>query len=340
MTNQHRKLNCLSALVLACLVVMTLVSGCTKERIVHAEISPVQMITNQKLQNIDSVVVDAAGRIYVSDIFAVKVFNTEGHLIAEIGREGTDDGEFINEVIGLAINSRDELYVVDQDQTRIQVFDLEGNFLRCFGQKGEAEGQFLEPQGITIDQLDLVYIADKQRNDVQVFSRGGEYLYQFGKSGVPGSDLNEPESMAINQGRLYVADEENKRVQIYDLRGKHLGHLPHSGVFNLDPQLEASLDDVPPYTDVENKFHRFLEGDIEGIAFDGRGLFYILNEDAGEIIVFHKEKMVGIFTSSEPISSGDGLAFDRQFQHLYVVDQGNSRIQVFEVKTIQELLKL
>ncbi len=78
----------------------------------------------------------------------------------------------------------------------------------------------------------------------------------------------------------------------------------------------------------------------EGIAFDGRGLLYVLNEDAGEIIVFHKEKMVGKFTSTKPILSGDGLAFDRKFQHLFVVDQGNARIQVFEVGVIHDLLGL
>lgn len=329
--------NLLTALLVTGLLMTT---GCNKERITRAVIAPVQMITHQSLENIDSIVVDNSGNIYVSDIYSVKVFNPAGELISEIGSQGTGEGQFVNEVIGLAINSRSELYVVDQDQTRIQVFDLQGNFLRFFGEKGDSEGQFLEPQGITIDPLDLVYVSDEQRNNVQVFSRGGEYLYQIGKSGVHGADLNEPESMTIRKGRLYVADEENQRVQIFDLRGKHLGHLPHSGVFQLDPQLESSLDDVVHHTDVEKKFHRFLDGDIEGVAFDDRGLLYILNEDAGEIIVFEKEKMVGIFTSEQPISSGDGIAFDREFHHLYVVDQGNTRVQVFAVKTIHGALKL
>jgi DNA-binding beta-propeller fold protein YncE len=340
MKNQYRKMNRLGALAVIFAVGLSMISGCSRELIVHEEISPVHMITDQSFENLDSVVLDSSGRIYVSDIYSVKVFSSQGKKISQIGKQGTAEGEFINEVIGLAINSKKELYVVDQDQNRVQVFDLEGNFLRCFGKKGTADGQFLEPQVITIDSLDLVYISDKLRNNVQVFSRGGEYLYQIGKSGAPGADFNEPESMAINRDRLYVADEENRRVQIFDLRGKHLGHLPHSGVFELDPKLEASMDDVPYHTDVENKFHRFLEGDIEGVAFDGLGLLYILNEDEGEIIVFEKEKMIGVFTSSQPILSGDGLAFDINFQYLYVVDQGNSRIQVFDVKTIHELLKL
>lgn len=329
----------LGVLGLVCAVGLITLGGCSKERISRGELSPVRMITYPDFQNIDSVVVDGSGRVFVSDISTVRVFGSDGKFMTSIGKQGSENGEFINEVIGLAINSRGEFYVVDQDGARVQVFDLEGNFLRIFGTKGTGKGEFLEPQGITIDQLDLVYVSDKLRNDVQVFSRGGEYLYQFGKSGVKGTGLNEPESMAIHNKRLYVADEENQRVQIFDLRGTHLGHLPHSGVFALDSQLEASLDDVAHHTDVEKKFHRFLDGDIEGLAFDGRGLLYLLNEDEGEIFVFQKEILVGIFTSTQPILSGDGLAFDSSNQLLYVVDQGNSRVQVFEVSQIHQLLK-
>ncbi len=337
---QQRKTNKPTSAVLMVVAALMVVGGCTGEKIKRAEIAPVRMITDPGFQNIDSVVVDESGRVYVSDIHAVKVFSAEGKLVAEIGRQGTGPGEFANEVIGLAINSHDELYVVDEGQARVQVFTLAGAVLRVFGEYGSADGQFLEPQGITIDELGLVYVADKQRNDVQVFSRGGEYLYRIGKSGATGADLSEPESMAIHRGRLYVADEANHRVQIFDLRGKHLGSLPHSGIFDLDPKLAASLDDIPHYTDVDRKYHRFLEGDVEGIAVDGRGLLYALNEDAGEVIVFRREKMIGILTSTLPILSGDGLALDRNRQLLYIVDQGNSRVQVFAVPAIHQLLEL
>ncbi len=330
----------LKAVALGAGLCVLLLPGCQRERVIRAEISPVKTITHESFQNIDSVVLDEAGRVYVSDLNRVKVFDSDGVFITDIGTPGNGDGQFINEVIGLAINSQQELYVVDQDGSRVQVFDLEGKFQRQFGQHGSNDGQFLEPQGITIDKLDLVYVSDKLRNDIQVFSRKGEFLYLFGKSGTPGSDLNEPESMAIDKGKLYVADEENQRIQIYDLRGRHLGHLPHSGVFNLDSKIEASLDDVIHQADVENKFNRHLDGDIEGVAFDGRGILFILNEDQGEIMVFKQEKMVGILTSVNPIISGDGLAFDHRYQHLYVVDQGNARIQVFDARAIGDLLGL
>jgi len=319
--------------------ILLLLAGCEKQTIIHGEISPLREITSDQLQNIDSVVL-GAGQLYVSDIQSVKVFDLQTGTIISIGEAGTGDGQFTNEVIGLAINSHDELYAVDQDRPRILVFDRVGTFLREFGVQGRLPGQFMTPQGIVIDDFDLVYISDKSRNDVQVFSRGGEFLYGIGQGGSQQTGLNEPESMAIRDNRLYVADEENRRVQMYTLRGEHLGSLPHSGVFGLEGKLGASLDDIPHDTNVEHAFRRQLSGDLEGLAFDDRGLLYVLDEDDGRILVFQAEVLIGVLSSTEPILSGDGMAFDPELNHLYVVDQGNTRVQVFDVESIHRLLKL
>lgn len=327
-------------LSLVLLMALLVLAGCDRDRIVRIQVKPVQIISSPQFQNIDSIVVDRDGRIYVSDVLVVRVFDTKGRQVAEIGQSAEGAGVFSDEVIGLGINSQQELYAVDEQQMRVEVFDLAGNHLRYFGEAGDGPGQFLVPQGLVIDKYDLVYVSDKVRNDVQVFSRRGEYLFGIGKSGKRDSDLNEPESMAINRERLYVADEGNHRVQVYGVRGRHLGSLPHSGIFAMDEQLAASLDDVPHLTDVDKKYERFIEGDLEGMAFDERGVLYVLNEDAGEMLVFKGEVLMGKFTSAEAISSGDGLAFSPGFERLYVVDQGNGRIQVFEVAAIRQGLKL
>lgn len=322
------------------LIALLAFTGCTREKITWAEIAPARIITHEHFEDIDSIVIDKGNRVYVSDVQSIKVFDPEGELLTEIGKPGTGDGGFTGEVIGLAINSHDELYVVDRAQPRIEVFTLEGTYLRGFGRKGMGEGEFLDPQGILIDQLDLVYVSDKVRNDIQVFSRYGDFLYRIGKSGNGYSELNEPESMAINDDRLYVADEGNSRVQIFSLRGKHLGNLPHSGAFATARKIETGMDDIPHNTDVDKYYKRCFEGDLEGIAFDNRGLFYVLDEDAGAVLVFHDEIQVGCFTSTTPIISGDGLSFGPDFQRVFVVDQGNSRILVFEMTDVLQALGL
>lgn len=329
------------AAALVAMIALIAAAGCTTESIDRADIAPIQIITEQGLTNIDSVVLDRENRVYVTDVHSVKVFSFEGDLLFEIGRQGLGEGEFPNEVIGVAINSQEEIYAVDQDEPRVQVFDSKGIYLHGFGSRGDAPGQFGEPQGVVIDHLDLVYVSDKSRNDVQVFSREGEFLYRVAGGEEGRASLNEPESMAIHNERLYVADEGNRRIQIYGMRGGHLGSIPHAGIFGLNREMEASLDDMPPsYTDVEHTFKRYFESDIEGIAFDNQGLLYALDEDAGEVLVFRNESKVAAFKSTQPIKSGDGIAFDYAYQRLYVVDQGNNQVQVFDINEIYRLLEL
>jgi len=48
----------------------------------------------------------------------------------------------------------------------------------------------------------------------------------------------------------------------------------------------------------------------------------------------------GVFASTTPIVSGDGLAFDVNYERLYIFNQGRSAIQVFDVKDVYRSLDL
>ncbi len=318
------------------LAISVVISACDPGANKAVEINPVSVITHSELLNIDSVTLDSSGRLYVSDMYTVKVFSDAGRLLHVIGGEGTGDGQFSDEAVGLVINSRGHLLVVDAGNCRVQVFDLQGNFIRSYAKQGTGKGEFLDPQGIVVDQHDLAYVTDRKRNDVQVFSPQGEYLYSIGAVSGKGS-LNEPESMVIRNERLHVADEGNGRIQVYDLRGNYLKSLPRSGTL-VTPKFEADLDDVLPPTEEDVLYSRYLDGDIEGIVFDDEGTLYLLDEDAGRVILLRGEEQVGEFFSKLPIASGDGMAVDGSFENLYIVDQGNSRVQAFELEEIQEKL--
>jgi len=240
--------------LLSLLVFSAAIAACAVDVDKSVMISPISVITHPQILNIDSVVLDDQGRVYVSDMYSIKVFSDTGSLLHVIGEKGAEDGQFADEVLGLAINSRDQLLALDMGNHRVQVFDLEGGFIRAYGQQGAGKGEFLDPQGIIVDQYDLAYITDRQRNDVQVFSPTGEYLYSIGAPSGRGS-LKEPESMAIRNERLYVADEGNGRIQVYAMRGKYLESIPHSGTL-VTSKFEADLDDVLPPTEVDKLYSR------------------------------------------------------------------------------------
>ena len=282
--------------------------------------------------NIDSLTTSKQ-HLYVSDIHHIKVFDLQGNYIKSIGEQGSDEGQFAGDVIGVTLNSRRELLAVDMLNHRVQVFDNQGNFIRAFGNKGSGDGEFLQPQGILTDQFDLIYISDKARSDIQVFSPEGEFLYRIGHKGKGLTELSEPESMAIHNEKLYVADEDNHRIQVFTPRGVYLESLPGFGVL-VSAQMESSMDDIPYQTEFDKLYERTAEGDIEGIAFDNKDRLYFVDEDQNAIKIIEKGHVIATITSQADMKSADGIAFSSDFSQLYIADQGSNRVLVFDVSKI------
>ncbi|MGH9954982.1 MAG: hypothetical protein ACRD39_04895, partial [Nitrososphaeraceae archaeon] len=74
---------------------------------------------------------------------------------------------------GIAIDSSDNIFVVDVDNDRVQVFDVNGNFITKWGSAGSANGQFEDPIGVAVGAEGRVYVTDEENARIQVFSRGG-----------------------------------------------------------------------------------------------------------------------------------------------------------------------
>src|SRR6202030_794919 len=77
---------------------------------------------------------DSAGNIYITDGYVnsrVAKYDKNGDWVKSWGQRGTAPGQF-NLPHAIAIDSRDNIYVGDRTNRRIQVFDTEGKFLRMF----------------------------------------------------------------------------------------------------------------------------------------------------------------------------------------------------------------
>src|SRR5919107_152720 len=88
--------------------------------------------------------------------------------ITKWGRFGEADGQFENP-IEVALDSSGNVYVGDDDNSRIQKFDSDGTFIAKWGSQGAGDGQFDDPTGVALDSYGNVYVADLGNRHNQKF---------------------------------------------------------------------------------------------------------------------------------------------------------------------------
>lgn len=175
------------------------------------------------------------------------------------------------EVVDVAVDGKDRVYVFSRGKHPLIVFDREGNYLRSWG-----EGIFQRPHGITISPDDSLYCADDRAHVIYKFTPEGKCLLTLGTpgQGAPfqeGKPFNLPTKVALDPktGDLYVTDGYgNSRVHKFSSEGRHLfswgepGSDP--GEFNLPHSVCTDQEGKVYVADREN--HRVQ-------IFDSRGKY-------------------------------------------------------------------
>ena len=150
------------------------------------------------------------------------------------GWERLPEGWSFVEVAGVAVDSRDRVYVFNRGEHPVIVFDKDGKFLAAWG-----EGVFPNPHGIFIDKDDHVYLADNHDHTVRKCTTDGKVLMTLGKSGKPAATgwklgaspvdhaagpFNGVTNAATGPGgEIFVSDGYgNARVHVYSPQGKLL----------------------------------------------------------------------------------------------------------------------
>ena len=116
--------------------------------------------------------------------------------------------EFID-AAGVAVDSKDNVFVFNRGEHPVIVFDREGNVVRSFG-----EGHFSKrTHGIHVAPDDTVFCVDDGRNMVQQFTPEGKLLLTLGEPDKPsrkwgGEPFNRPTHIAISPVTkdIYVTD--------------------------------------------------------------------------------------------------------------------------------------
>ena len=99
------------------------------------------------------------------DANRVMVFNNAGEYLHDIGRKGSDDGQF-SCPIGLAIDKFNRLIVCDGGNRRLQLFTLDGKYI------AQIAGRFFagaNPRHAVISNTEHLFVTDSRRHCVHVF---------------------------------------------------------------------------------------------------------------------------------------------------------------------------
>jgi DNA-binding beta-propeller fold protein YncE len=134
------------------------------------------------------------------------------------------DGWAYRDAVGVAVDSKDQVYVFNRGRHPVIVYDAEGNFLRSWG-----EDQFSRAHGIHIGPDDAVYCTDDNDQTIRKFTAEGKLLLTIGTPGkravyMSGLPFHMCTHTALSpQGEIYVSDGYgNARVHKYSPEGKLL----------------------------------------------------------------------------------------------------------------------
>jgi len=105
---------------------------------------------------------------------------------------------YFTEPVAVDVAPDGSVYVVDQQNHRLQHFAADGTFLETWGSLGGEDGQFLRPSGIAVAPDGTVYVADGGNNRIQYFNANGKLLGMWGQEGTDDGHFNSPSGLALS----------------------------------------------------------------------------------------------------------------------------------------------
>ena len=196
---------------------------------------------------------------------------------------------------GVAVDSKDRVYVYSRSEHPMVVFDREGNFLATWG-----EDVLKDAHGIFIDADDQIFCVERNTHCVRKFTVEGELLMTLGtpdQEGAPGEPFNKPTDIAFDSdGFMYISDGYgNRRVHKYSPDGERVTSWGEEGTgpgqFDFPHCVRVDDDDRVMVADRTNNRIQFFDtggnytGEWSGlhqpdtIHIDENGIVYIAELD-------------------------------------------------------------
>ena len=219
----------------------------------------------------------------------------------------------LDEVRGVAINSRGEMIVVNKNGTQISVLKPTGEKIRTFATQGTKNGQLSNAYGVTVDKHDNIYVSDYGNNRIQKFKQRGQFVKAVGNRGPEALEFDIAVGICYNHidNNLYVVDQNNHRIQV----------------------LSTELEFVRAFG-TQGEQNGQLRNPIS-CAFDSANNFYVTDLDNGRVQIFTAE---GEFLSAFSNKANDetlhrplSIAIDSN-DTVFVSEEGKKYVNIFNAQ--------
>lgn len=254
------------------------------------------------------------GRIYVSDtgMHAVMALDIPGQRYFMVGEDGPGA---LTLPLGLDVDAKGNLYVVDAKAKHVVVYDKEGKFLRTLGDAdhlSRPSGVAVDADGARVYVVDTGAVTNELHRVVVLDGRDGKHLLDIGKRGKGPGEFNLPRDVTIGRdGLLYVVDGGNFRVQVFKPDGTFVRTFGAIGRLG-------------------GQFSRPKE-----IAADAEGNVYVVDSAFGNFQIFNPEGQLLMAVGRRSEVDGlakymlpSGIAVDGDGR-VYMVDQFFRKIDVY-----------
>ena len=163
------------------------------------------------------------GSFYVGDGYGnsrIVKFSASGNYLFAWGKKGNKEGEF-NLPHGLSLDSKENVYVADRENNRIQVFAPDGKFITQV-----ADDSFGAIYSVAVDKGnstlvaidDFTFLGLKHRgSDIFIFNANRQVQTRFGRSGSFQGALSWYHDLAVDDDQsIYVGDILGNTIQKFE----------------------------------------------------------------------------------------------------------------------------
>jgi DNA-binding beta-propeller fold protein YncE len=170
---------------------------------------------------------DKEGRIYIADSqnHRVQIFTHSGEWLKSIDIV-SEKGDKPADPTDIAIDeSKQQLYVVDNDNHHVLVFALPGyKQLSSWATEGERREQLQHPFFIAVGLDSSVFVVDVINTRVQVYNPAGEVVGTIGGWGVDLGQFYRPKGVCVDpNNQIFVSDSYMGVIQTFNRYGNFKG---------------------------------------------------------------------------------------------------------------------